>query len=123
MFLGKSCDQCPLFLWQTLTCQIPAGNTTQQRGNSPGCSWSVWEAIPDTTGEGTRQGRCPTGSVNRGGLVGDVIAGDPPGHSEHEIRGFVSWGDGGVAAEFHPGLLEGRLCLGAGLAESRGWQP
>lgn len=40
--------------------------------------------------------------VSREGLVGDVMVGDPVGHSECEMRGFGSLGDGGVAAELPP---------------------
>lgn len=85
----------------------------------------MWEVIPDTAGEGTNQGWCPTGPVgDREGLVADVIVGDPLGHSGHEMVEFLVLRQmEGWQQNCCLGLPEGRLCLGAGLAESLGRQP
>ena len=78
----------PLFLWETLTSQTSAGNTTQ--------SHRFLECVGDNfltqlVSEPIREGALlDLLFVSREGLVDDVAVGGQLGHNDHEIRVLYS---------------------------------
>ncbi|KAK4831172.1 hypothetical protein QYF61_015642 [Mycteria americana] len=76
---------------------MSAGNTIQQRGNSLGGSWSVWQIdnfLMQLVSEPTREG-APLDLLftNREGLVSDVMVGGCLGQSDHEMIEFLIRGE------------------------------